>query len=35
VLAALAALVGTMTEPGCSTDFKPIPKPELRLRPPL
>jgi hypothetical protein len=35
VLVALGALVGTMTEPGCITDFKPIPKPELRLRPPL
>ena len=35
VLVALSALVGTMAEPKCTTDFKAIPKPELRLRPPL
>ena len=35
VVAALGVLVGTLGAPACSTDFKPIPRPELRVRPPL
>ena len=32
---ALGMLVGTLAQPACRTDFKPVPKPELRVRPPL
>ena len=32
---ALGRLVGTLAEPACRTDFQPVPKPELRVRPPL
>jgi predicted acylesterase/phospholipase RssA len=35
VVTALGVLVGTLAQPGCQTEFKPIPKPELRVRPPL
>ncbi len=35
VVNALGLLVGTLAQPGCSTDFKPVPRPELRVRPPL
>ena len=35
VASALGVLVGTLAEPACRTDFKPVPKPELRVRPPL
>jgi predicted acylesterase/phospholipase RssA len=35
VVDALGTLVGSLAEPRCATDFKPIPKPELRVRPPL
>lgn len=34
-LDALGVLMGTMSDPQCTTEFKPIPKPELRMRPPL
>ena len=32
---ALGDLVGTLAQPACRTDFKPVPRPELRVRPPL
>lgn len=35
VVRALGVLVGTLAEPACRTDFQPVPKPELRVRPPL
>jgi predicted acylesterase/phospholipase RssA len=35
VVSALGALVGTLAQPACRTDFKPVPRPELRVRPPL
>ena len=35
VVAALGALVGTVADPRVRTDFQPVPKPELRVRPPL
>jgi len=35
VVQALGMLVGTLAQPACRTDFKPVPKPELRVRPPL
>lgn len=35
VVNALGVLVGTLAQPACRTDFKPVPKPELRVRPPL
>nr|WP_315232911.1 patatin-like phospholipase family protein [uncultured Albidiferax sp.] len=35
MLAALGKLVGTVSEPRCTTSFKAIPKSELRVRPPL
>lgn len=35
VVQALGVLVGTLAEPACRSDFKPVPKPELRVRPPL
>ncbi len=35
VVNALGDLVGTLAQPACRTDFKPVPRPELRVRPPL
>ena len=35
VVEALHTLVGTLAQPGCRTDFQPVPRPELRVRPPL
>jgi predicted acylesterase/phospholipase RssA len=35
VVDALQALVGTLAQPACHTDFQPVPRPELRVRPPL
>ena len=35
VVSALGVLVGTLAAPACRTDFKPVPRPELRVRPPL
>ncbi|MES2718008.1 MAG: patatin-like phospholipase family protein [Pseudomonadota bacterium] len=35
VVNALGVLVGTLAAPACRTDFKPVPRPELRVRPPL
>jgi len=35
VVDALGVLVGTLAQPGLRTDFQPVPKPELRVRPPL
>ena len=35
VVKALGVLVGTLAQPACRTDFQPVPRPELRVRPPL
>jgi hypothetical protein len=35
VVEALHTLVGTLAQPACHTDFQPVPRPELRVRPPL
>jgi len=35
VVDALGVLVGTLAQPACHTDFQPVPRPELRVRPPL
>ena len=35
VVDALHTLVGTLAQPGSSSDFQPVPRPELRVRPPL
>ncbi len=35
VVDALHSLVGTMAQPGCGSDFQPVPRPELRVRPSL